>query len=248
MVNVEAEPHVQQITFQGHSSVMPSGPILDVNCTVSVRVSSSSSSYTFSISAFAAASQWEAELNGISLVTQVGYVKVMKMGYVGDGADFWSASNSITLEIVFVTNNNVTESSLPAISIDSNIMCSSNSSVQLRLNVTNTVSQTLSVPSSFSLGFNQTVSRMPRFTSQVPTNSTPNQFEQRLKELLSYGCMEDDRISAKSDTYETYETASTTRTHPHAFCGFQSKNDPRTVRSSDYNLLSIPFVSLFILQ
>ncbi len=247
MVKVEAEPHVQQITLQRFPSVIPNS-MIDINYMVPVQISTSASAHTVTMSAFATASQWEEELNKINLITSVGRVKVIKTGYEGGAEGFWFASNStITLDIVFVSNYGMLESNLPIISVDSNVTCTTNGSVQLKLNVTNIVSQILSVPSLFSVGFNQTLSRIPRYTSPVPTDSTPAQFEQRLKELLSHGCVEDDRISEISDMYVTYETSSTTRTHPHAFCGFHSKNNPGVVRNRGYNLLSLPYVSCYTL-
>ena len=244
-MQVEALPYVQLVTF------WPSAPVqLDesegISCSATLTLSKSGTTQTIMMSPFAAANLLETELNQINLVTQVGLVSVLKTGYQGSPSSFWSTNDAaINLEIVFATNYGVSDGDVPAITLDSSISCACNSSMELSLNTSSTVTQTLTSTTSFMVGFSNTLSGQTRTTSQVSVDTTPEEFQQKMTELLSWGCMEEERISAKTDMYETYETSSTDRDDATSFCGFESKNNPRTVRGSSdsYTLTFIPYVS-----
>ena len=242
-MQVEAQPHVQLITFWPSASAQLDESV-DISCSVTLRLSKSGTTQAITMSPFAAASLLEAELNQINLVTQVGLVSVLKTGYQGSPSSFWSTNDAaINLEIVFATNYSVSEGDIPAITLDPSVSCAS--SLELSLNTSSTVTQTLTSTTSFMVGFNNTLSVQTRTTSQVSVDTTPKEFQQKMTELLSWGCMEEERISAMTDMYETYETSSTNRDDATSFCGFKSKNNPRTVRGSSdsYTLTSIPYVS-----
>ena len=245
-MQVEAQPHVQLVTFWPSASAQLDESV-DISCSATFRLSKSGTTQTIMMSPFAAASLLETELNQINLVTQVGLVSVLKTGYQGSPSNFWSTNDAaINLEIVFATNYGVSEGDVPVITLDSSVSCATNSSMELSLNTSSAVIQTLTPTTSFMVGFKNALSGQTRTTSQVSVDTTPEEFQRKMTELLSWGCVEEERISAKTDMYETYETSSSTdRDDATSFCGFESKNNPRTVRGSSdsYTLTSIPYVS-----
>ena len=245
-MQVEAQPHVQLITFWPSASVQLDESVV-ISCSATLRLSKSGTTQTIMVSPFAAASLLETELNQINLVTQVGLVSVLKTGYQGSPSNFWSTNDAaINLEIVFATNYGVSEGDVPVITLDPSVSCASNNSMELSLNTSSAVIQTLTPTTSFMVGFKNALSGQTRTTSQVSVDTTPEEFQRKMTELLSWGCVEEERISAKTDMYETYETSSSTdRDDATSFCGFKSKNNPRTVRGSSdsYTLTSIPYVS-----
>jgi len=238
-VEVEAVPRVQRISFQPSSSAQLNG---SVSCPVTLRVRKGSEDVQVTVSVFAAASEWEEQLNNVNLIAMIGTVLVTKTGHSGSASEFWSSTSSvINFDIVFATNYGVSDGDIPTISVASPITCSGNSS--LSLSATGEVIQSASVPASFMVGFNRTLSGQPRYTSPIPANATEADATEKLNHLLTWGCDVDDDISTKSDVFETYETSTTTRSHPNAFCGFQSLENPGVVRDTTYALSTRPYVS-----
>ena len=238
---MEGIPHVQLISFQPSSSAQLNDSVM-ISCPVTLRITEGSQEVQVTVSAFATGSMWEEQLNNINLISMIGRVSVIKSGYSGGANDFWSSTSSvINFEIIFATNHGVSDGDIPVISLDSLIICSGHSS--LVMNTTSEITQHTNIPLSFRVGFNRTLSGQPHYTSLIPVNSSELSVTEKLNELLTWECDEDGDISAKSDIYETYETSMTSRSHPNAFCGFQSKADPGTVRDTTYTLSTRPYVS-----
>jgi len=224
-VTVEAQPRVQLIAIQPvHDDVN--------NCSIQLMLILNNISELAHILVFSPASAWEEELNQIDLIKEIGRVKVFKSA---------SSTSIMKVEVVFLTNFNVLEDQIPAIELNDTITCS-NSSVELILTANSSVSQDLVPTSSIMIGFNHTFSEQPRYTT-ISLNSTRDEINLALKDLISWGCIEDENIYLNTDLYQTYEDGSLVRGH--SFCGIQSKQNPSVVRNSNnaYELNSVPYVS-----
>ncbi len=241
-MTVQSLPLVQVVTFEP-SSLYPVSEGNSATCEVPVTLSTPATNTTITISPFFEASTWENLLNQADIVKKIGNVSVSVTGIHDNTNQSWSSSDSvIKIEVVLLTYHGVTEREIPLIMLDHEILCLNSS---LKLKATSKVTQPLMSTATFSLGFNETLSGQPRFTYPLAVNITPEGLQMELKEILSWGCIEDDSISRGMVMYKTYETSDLNRTYPTSFCGFQSEHNPTTIRSSTYTLQSTPYVSQY---
>ena len=127
---------------------------------------------TISFSPNTTPSDLEAMLNATDTINQLGGVRVEKREGLVEGGYLRAV-----FRIIFLTEAGVTHNEIPAISVASNENCSLNYDITARF------VQSLTTPS-FQVGFPDS----PRRTRPLPVNTTTDEMEVVMEELLSYEC------------------------------------------------------------
>ena len=161
-------------------------------------------------------------LNEVESIKAIGYVEVIKEEVETYGFYF---------TVIFLSRFGVTESEIPLLSISnsSSPLCN-----QTLYDITIEKIQSLTIPESFNLGFNDTYP--PRYTSYLPYDVTLDTLRSEITDLFAWECEVSPSPSSLlfQDSYEEESRDNST-----SFCGHYSAKNPTTIWANQNNPINI---------
>lgn len=250
---MEARPAVQRIIISSEGE----GPLADdiTSCTITMSVHGQGDVESVDVSPFNSAEELQDILNEVQVISAVGHVTVQKGGYTGLSGEFWSSDESVEITVIFLTRLGLVVSDMITIAVSTeNTSCiaDNENSTQHALTVSMETVQTLSYPASYDIGFDIS-SQLQRRSQPLPLNASAETLRGELTEMLSWGCMEEDNLDAKTLIYEDYEDSGRgiRRDNSTSFCGLYSERNPYQIWSETgdepFSVNEIPYVSSTVL-
>ena len=252
-MNVAARPAVQRIIVSSEGE----GPLVDdlsSSCTITIGVYREEDFLeSVNISPFDSEEELQDILNEVESISEVGHVMVQKGGYNGTSEELWSSDEAVEITVIFLTRAGVAVGDMITIAVameDELLSCIADNENSTLLVVVETV-QALSYPTSYDIGFNIS-SQLQRRSQPLPLDASAETVHEELTEMLSWGCVVEDNLAAKTLAYEDYEESvsedlDASRDNSTSFCGLYSERDPDELWSATkgeaFSVNEIPYVS-----